>query len=239
MKCFQTKRLQDWQAFFYLLMLIFGGGSEIIHQSIFVTGDMAATAKNIMENEFLYRLAFMGGLIMMTSFTVLPLVLYKLLGSVDKNMAMLMVVFVLVSVPINMINLLNDYASIHLLSSAEYLSAFEASQLQAQAILYHDFYLHGYEIASIFFGLWLIPFGILVYKSGFLPRALGVLLVVGGCGLFLNVFVHFLLPGIQTVSIILLIPGTIAEVGAIFWLLIRGINESKVQLVSIVNNSFQ
>lgn len=218
--------------FFYLLMLVFGGSSEIIKQTIFISDDLAATAANIMANDFTYRLSFLSSLIMMTSFVFLALVLYKLLGSVNKNIAILMVVLVMVSVPINMLNLLNDYASLHLLSGAEYLSVFEKSQLQAQVMLYHDLYLHGYEIASIFFGLWLIPFGFLVYKSGFLPRTLGILLVAGGCGLFLNVFVHFLFPDSTIVSTILLIPGTVAEIGAILWLLIIGINESKVKVVS-------
>lgn len=225
-----NKKTARLAGFFYLLMLIFGGFAEIIRQKIYVAGDITATADNIMANEFLCRLAFISDIIMMTSFVLLPLVLYKLLVSVNKNMAVLMVIFVIVSVPLNMINLLNEYASLHMLSGENYLSVFEANQLQAQAMLYHDLYLHGYEIANIFFGLWLIPFGYLVCKSGFLPRALGVLLVTGGCGLFINVFVHFLLPDLTIINTILLIPGTIAEIGCILWLLIMGINQSKVKV---------
>jgi len=100
-------------------------------------------------------------------------------------------------------------------------------------MLYYDLYLHGYEIANVFFALWLVPLGMLVYKSGFLPRVLGILLVVGGCGLFLEVFIHFLFPNLIIVNTILLIPQTVAEFVFLIWTLIRGINESKVTSSSL------
>lgn len=217
----------------WLLMFIFGPIAQIVRSKLFVTGDMAATANNIMANQFLFRLGFVSDLIMMIIFLLLPLALYKLLSKVDKNLSILMVIFVIVSVPINMLNLLNEFSSLHLLSGAGYLSVFEAGQLQAQAMLSYDLYLHGYEIANIFFALWLVPLGLLVYKSGFFPRVLGVLLVVGGCGLFLNVFIHFLFPGYEIVNTILLIPQAIAEFTFTFWILIRGINESKVKAANL------
>jgi len=127
-------------------------------------------------------------------------------------------------------NLLNEFASLHLLS-AEYLRVFNDAQLQAKAMLSYDLYLHGYEIANIFFALWLVPLGLLVYKSDFLPRAMGILLIVGGSGLLINVFVHFLLPGHQIINDSLLIPQFFAEALFTLWILIRGINESKVKLV--------
>ncbi|MCX8129736.1 MAG: DUF4386 domain-containing protein [Clostridia bacterium] len=224
-----SKKTARLAGFFYLLMLVFGGFAEVVRQTLFVTGDMAATANNIVSNEFLYRFGIVSELIMMTCFVLLPLVLYKLLVSVNKNIAILMIIFAIVSVPINMLNLLNSYACLQLMSGAGYLNVFESSQLQAQAMLYHDMYLSGYEIASIFFGLWLVPFGFLVYKSGFLPRVLGFLLMIGGCGMFINVFAHFLFPSYQIVNTILLIPGTVAEISTILWLLVRAINESKIK----------
>lgn len=131
---------------------------------------------------------------------------------------------------INMINLLNEFSALHLLSGAQYLSAFTDAQLQAEAMLSYDLYLHGYEIANIFFGLWLIPLGLLVYKSEFLPKVLGIWLIIGGSGLLINVFVHFLFPSYMIVNIILLVPQTLAEILFTLWILIRGINESKVRL---------
>jgi hypothetical protein len=146
---------------------------------------------------------------------------------------MIMVILVMIGTAINMINLLNEFESFYLLSGAQYLSVFTVTQLQAQAMLAYDLYLHGYEIANIFFALWLVPLGLLVYKSEFLPRFQGVLLVVGGCSLLLNVFVHFLSPSYPMVNTILLIPQTIAEFLFLGWILIKGINESEVKAVKI------
>lgn len=214
----------------WLLMFVFGPIAQIIRSKLFVTGDMAATAQNIMSNEFLFRLGFISDLIMMVLLLLLPLVLYKLFHNVNKNLSVLMVVFVMVSVPINMLNLLNEYAAVHLLSGAEYLKAIGAEQLTANAMLSYDLYLHGYEIANVFFALWLIPLGLLVYKSVFLPKILGILLVIGGCGLLLEVFIYFLLPGNATINAILLIPQTISEFVFLLWILVKGINESKIKV---------
>lgn len=228
-----NKKTARLAGFLWLLMFVFGPIAQIIRSKLFLTGDMAATANNIMTNEFLFRVGFVSDLMMMIIYVLLPLALYKLLSTVNKNQAILMVIFVILGTSINMINLLNEFASLHLLSGAKYLSVFESAQLQAQSMLSYDLYLHGYEIANIFFGLWLIPLGLLVYKSGFIPRVLGILLVVGGCGLFLNVFIHFLFPGYEIVSTILLIPQTLSEFLFLAWLLIRGINESKVKAANL------
>lgn len=225
-----NKKTSRLAGLIWLLMFIFGPIAQIIRSKLFVTGDMAATAQNIMSNEFLFRLGFISDLIMMVLLLLLPLVLYKLFHNVNKNLSVLMVVFVMVSVPINMLNLLNEYAAVHLLSGAEYLKAIGAEQLTANAMLSYDLYLHGYEIANVFFALWLIPLGLLVYKSDFLPKILGILLVIGGCGLLLEVFIYFLLPGNETINAILLIPQTISEFVFLIWILVKGINESKVKV---------
>ena len=222
----RNKKTARLAGLLWFLMCVFGPIAQIIRDKLFVTGDMAATANNIMANEFLFRLGFVSDLTMMTIFVLPPLVLYKLLSTVNKNLSMPMVIFAMVGTAINMINLLNEFESLHLLSGAEYLSAFTVTQLQAQAMLAYDLYLHGYEIANIFFALWLVPLGLLVYKSDFLPRPfLGILLMVGGCGLLMSVFVHFLFPSYPIANTILLIPQTIAEFSVLAWLLIRGINQ--------------
>ncbi len=209
----------------WLLMFVFGPIAQIIRDKLFVTRDMGAVANNIIGNEFLFRIGFVSDLIMMIIYVLLSLVLYKLFSTVNKNLSTLMVIFVIIGTSINMINLLNEFASLHLLSGAEYLTVFNAAQLQSKAMLSYDLYLHGYEIANIFFALWLLPLGLLVYKSGFLPRFMGILLIVGGSGLFINVLVHFLFPSYPIVNTILLIPQTLAEALFTLWILIRGINE--------------
>jgi hypothetical protein len=227
-----NKRTARLAGLVWLLMCVFGPIAQIIRSKLFITGDMGATAENIMSNEFLFRLGFVSDLVMMVLYLLLPLVLYKLFKSVDKNLSTLMVVLVMVSVPINMLNLLNEFAAFHVLSGAEYLKVIGANQLMAEAMLSYDLYLHGYEIANVFFALWLVPLGLLVYKSHFLPKVLGILLVVGGFSLFLEVFIYFLLPGFETLNTILLIPQTFSEFALLIWLLTKGINESKVKTVN-------
>lgn len=229
---FPNKKTARLAGFLWLLMFVFGPIAQIVRCKLFVFGDMAATANNIMANEFLFRLGFVSDLIMMTIFMLLPLVLYKLLSTVNKNLSILMVIFVIIGTSINLINLLNEFTSLHLLSGAEYLNVFTTAQLQAKAMLSYDIYLHGYEIANIFFALWLVPLGLLVYKSDFLPKVLGIFLMVGGGGLLINVIVHFLFPNYLIINTILLIPQTLAEVFFTLWILIRGIDESKFELVS-------
>ena len=225
-----NKKTARLAGFLWLLMFVFGPIAQIIRDKLFVSGDMGVTASNIMAHEFLFRLGFVSDLIMMIIYMLLSLVLYKLLSTVNKDLSILMVIFVIIGTSINMSNLLNEFAALQLLSGAEYLSVLNDAQLQAQAMLAYDLYLHGYEIANIFFALWLVPLGLLVYKSDFLPRALGIMLIVGGSGLLINVFVHFLFPSYLIVNTILLIPQTIAEALFTLWILIRGINESKVKL---------
>ncbi len=214
----------------WLLMFVFGPIAQIIRDKLFVTGDMVATANNIIGNVFLLRIGFVSDLVMMIIYMFLPLVLYKLLCKVNQSLSILMIIFVMLGTSINMINLLNEFAPLQLLSGAEYLSVFSDAQLQAKTLLSYDLYLHGYEIANIFFALWLVPLGLLVYKSNFLPKVLGILLIVGGSGLLINVFVHFLFPDYPIVNTILLIPQILAEALFTLWILIRGINESKVKV---------
>ena len=132
-----------------------------------------------------------------------------------------MVIFALVSVPITMLNQLNQFAALMLLSGADYLTVFTADQLQAQVMFFLDLSEAGVFIVQIFWGLWLLPFGYLVYKSGFLPRILGVLLMIGCFGYLIDFFTFFLLPNFDT---------TVSEftgLGEFFillWLLIKGVN---------------
>lgn len=229
-----NKKTARLAGFLWLLMFIFGPIAQMIRSELFITGDMVATANNIISHEFLFRVGFVSDLVMMIIYVLLPLALYKLLSGVDKNLAVIMIIFVVLGTSINMLNLSNEFTSLYLLSGIKYLSVFELPQLQAQSMLYYDLYLHGYEIANIFFALWLIPLGVLVYKSKFIPRFLGALLVVGGCGLLLNVFIYFLFPGSEIISIILLIPQTLSEFAFLVWLLIRGVNESKIRTATLL-----
>ncbi len=132
-----------------------------------------------------------------------------------------MVIFFLVAVPIAMLNQLNQFAALLLLSGADYLTVFTADQLQALVHLFLDLHEHGISIAGIFWGLWLFPMGYLVFKSGFLPRILGVLLIIGCFGYLIDSFTFFLLPNYEVDIALFTFWG---EVLLPLWLLIKGVN---------------
>jgi uncharacterized protein DUF4386 len=149
------------------------------------------------------------------------LALYRLLKPVSKDMASLMVVFLLLSVPIGMLNELNHIAVLLLVSGANYLTPFTTSQLQALILLFHDLHTGGLNIAQVFWGLWLFPMGYLVFKSGFLPKVLGILLIIGCFGWLADSFAAFLLPNLG------LKIGMFTGLGEVLlplWLVIKGVN---------------
>jgi len=192
-----------------------------VHPKLLVPGDAVTTANNIMAFGSLFRLSIVSALIIQVVNIFVVLVLFKLLKQVNKNLALLMVIFILLGVPIQMFNQLNHSATLILLSGADYLTAFGADQLQALVPLFLDLYDHGIEIAGIFWGLWLFPMGYLVYRSGYLPRILGVLLIIGGFGYLIESVTTFLFPNFEATI------GWFTFWGEILfplWLLIKGVN---------------
>jgi hypothetical protein len=212
----------------YLLLGVFGAFGIMYIPSLIVLGDAAATAKNIMASESLFRFSFVSGLIAQTIFIFLVLVLYKLLKPVNKNHALLMVVFALVSVPITMLNQVNQISVLLLLSGADHLSAFSVDQIQAQVMFYLGVAENGVAIAQIFWGLWLLPFGYLIFKSGFLPKVLGILLMIGCFGYLFDVFSFFLFPNSRTpISHFT----SIGELIFPLWVLIKGISSESLSSI--------
>ena len=149
------------------------------------------------------------------------LALYQLLKPVNKNMARLMVIFLLLGVPIAMLNELNQFAVLLLSSSADSQRVFTADQLHALVLLFTNLHDNGINIAGIFWGLWLFPMGYLVFKSGFLPRILGILLMIGCVGYLIQSFAAFLLPNLAVNIALFTFWG---EVLFPLWLLIKGVN---------------
>ena len=149
----------------YLIVIVAGVFAQFfVRSKLIVPGDATATANNILASQMLFRIGFVSDLITFTCFVLLPLALYVLLKPVNKNLASLMVIFVLASVPISFINMLNHFAPLLLLSGADYLTVFGADQLHALVMFFFDLYTSGVGIATIFHGLWLLPLGYLVYK---------------------------------------------------------------------------
>lgn len=206
----------------YLLLAIFGGGAEfLVRQSMIVPGDAAATASNILAAEWTFRLGFLAELAGQVVFIYLVMALYSILKPVNRYQAVLMVTFVVIAVTITCLNMLNQFAALFFLGEPGYLSVFNGEQLQALALLFLNMHKAGYLIAQVFFGLWLLPLGILVYKSGFFPRLLGILLVVACAGYLADVVIYALFP---TVDLVLSEFTFIGELLLLFWLLVKGVN---------------
>ena len=175
-----------------------------------------------MASEMLFRLGIVGNLFTFIANIFLALALYQLLKVVNKNVASLMVILFLVGVPIAMLNELTQLAVLQLLGDAGYLQAYADNQLQALAYLFLRLHDQGLLIAHIFFGLWLLPMGYLVYKSSFIPRIVGVLLGIAGVGYVVQSFAAFLGYNVN----IILFTG-LGELVFLLWLLIKGVDTER------------
>ena len=134
---------------------------------------------------------------------------------------MLMVIFALAALPIAMLNELNHFAVLLLLNGTDYLKVFRIDQLYSQVMFFLDLGHYGAFIAAIFWGLWLLPMGYLVFKSGFLPRIIGVLLIIAGFGYIIDSAALFLLPDLNINISQFTFYG---ELLMLLWLLIKGVN---------------
>lgn len=213
--------------FFYLIYLITTIPSDLCRDSFIVFGDAAATAKNIMASAWLFRLSFVGDLLSAVFFLLAAWALYTLLKSVNKDLALLFLLLNLGGVAVYSINLLNQFAAVLLLSGADYLNVFQPDQLQSLAMFFLNLHHNGYWIAQIFFGAWLFPLGYLVYKSGFLPRILGSVMMIHFVGWTTTTLQFFLFPGFGAILYLTGPLGFISEFGLTLWLLIKGIKEQK------------
>ena len=195
-------------------------GLVYVPAMLLVPGDAAATANNIVASESLFRLGFMSNLITFTVNVFVAVLLYKLLKPVNRGIASLMVILILIGLAIGMLNELNQFAALLILGT-DHLSAFTAAQSQVLAALFLDLYQHGFNIAHIFWGLWLFPMGYLIIRSGFLPKVIGILLIVAGMGYLVDFTLFFLVPDVVlNVSSFTFV----GEVALLLWLLIRGVN---------------
>jgi hypothetical protein len=212
----------------YIIMdifMIFSG--MIADPKIYVPGDAVATTGNILASEWLFRLDVVSNLVGPIIFLFLVLALYNLFKSVDKGQARLMVILVVVSVPVVFLYTLFQYVPILLLSGAGHLSVFNPAQLQTLSMVFFDMYENGVQIAEVFWGLWLIPLGLLVYKSGFVPKVLGVLLFIGCLGHLLSFLSTFLFPNISAILIPIAETVMLGELPIFLWLLIKGVKDQQ------------
>ena len=223
-----NKRTARIAGVLYLIVVLAGIFSlAYVPSQLHVAGDAAATVGNIAAHESLFRLGIVAGVICYLAFLLLPLVLYKLLSPYGKVAAVLMLVFATVSVPISLMATGNKLTVLSLLGDAAYLKVFTEEQLLVQVMLSLEAYRNGLKVAEVFWGLWLLPFGYLVYKSGILPKVLGVLLMLGCFGYLIGIIGVLLFAGYaeSTLARFVGIPASVGEIGICLWLLVMGARE--------------
>ena len=213
--------------FLYLLLVIVGPLRLMyIPSKLFVHGNASATAANIATHETLFRLGIVGDLFCGTILIFIVLALYRLFKGVDQNLAVLVVILGgVLPAAIDFFTVLNDAAALILVRGADFLSVFDKPQREALAMLFLRMHDQEMFAAMIFWGLWLIPLGILVYRSRFLPRFLGVWLIVNGVGYLVNSFTGLLLPRYQNAVGNFTFPALTGELVFVLWLLIKGAKE--------------
>lgn len=219
------KKIAKAAAFVFLLIFFLGMSTELfIRPGIIVPGDAAATVWNIAASEALFRLSLMSDLVRQILLMLLPLVLYKLFKPVNKTVAALMVIFALVGVSISMLNELNHFAVLLLSSGSDYLTAFKADQLNALVMFFLELRKYGTYIPQLL-SFWVLLLGYLVFRSGFLPRILGVMLMLSGLCYVGTAVLFLLLPNFN--AMILGLFAFIGESLFYLWLLIKGVKKQK------------
>ena len=202
-----------------------------VPSKLIVRGNAAATADNIMAHETMFRLSIFGDLMGQVIFICLAIALYRLLSNVNKTWAALMVAFVLVSAAVGFLNTLNDVAAVILFRGDEFLSVFDTPQRNALGMLFIRLHTQGIFIDEIFWGLWLFPFGLLVFRSGFLPRFIGVWLMINCFGYVALSVIALFFPDYYQAAFRYSQPVLFGELVVMLWLLIKGAKvESSPQL---------
>lgn len=218
-----TKNPGRFAGVLYLLTSIVGFfAMGYIPRKLIVDGDATATASNIVAHETLFRLGIAGELIGQAGFIFVALALYELFKGVNRRHASLMVTLIVVSIPIAFLNELNAMAALLLARGGDFVSAFDKPQRDGLAMLFIHLHNHGFGVAEMFWGLWLFPLALLVYRSRFLPRLLGVWLAIGGCAWLTLSLTGILLPQYQSTVFTMSQPALLGEVAFFLWLIIKG-----------------
>jgi len=213
----------------YLIIIVLGiFGEAFVRDRIFVSGDAAATAANLRSLESLWRFGIATELFLLICAIALTLIFYVLLRPISKELALLAVFFNLVSLAVEAVAALDLVAALFPLGNAGYLKAFPPEQLYAMASLAIKSHSYGFGVALIFFGCTCLILGYLIFKSGFLPKALGVLMQIAGLSYLTDSFALILAPTFANrIFPAVLVPAFVGEASLCLWLLVKGVNVEK------------
>jgi uncharacterized protein DUF4386 len=212
----------------YLMIIIAGALGEIfIRGKLIVSGDAMSTANNIMASQSLWRIGIAGDLLMHVCDVPLMLIFYILLKPVNKNLALLAVLFNLIQTAVLVANKLNLLMPLFLLGNADYLKAFESNQLYALTYLFIKVHDYGFGIGLIFFGFACLIYGYLLFRSSYFPRTLGVLMAIAGLSYLTNSFTLILAPAYAGTIFPILVLALIGELSLCLWLIVKGVDLPK------------
>ena len=225
-----NKRMALIAGTLYLTVIICGIFAEkYVRFTLVNLTNAAETVRNIKDNEMLFRMGFVADLIMQLAYFLLPMALYQLFKKTSRAMAGLMVLSVTVAVAIMCSNMLNHYAPLLLLDQNGYVNAFNVDQIHSTVLFYIQMHTIGYHIAQLFFGLWLLPLGYLVFKSDKFPKIIGLFLIIGCFGYLSDFILYFLLPEKSSaVSEYITAPADLGEFSLCLYLLIQGVKGTKI-----------
>ena len=222
----RSARLAGW---LYLIMFITGPLSILLVDSnIIVSGNAAATAQNLVDHEALFRAGILGQLIVLLLDMALAVLLYIVLKPVNRTLALMAAAARLVMTSMRGINLVFRFIALMLAGGTGYLEAMETSQLHTLAMLFLEAFNMGFSLDLVFFSVHLILVGILVWRSGYIPGVIGVLLLIAGLSYLTDSLTGTVLPELDAIFVpVLMIPAVIGELAFMLWLVIRGISKSK------------
>lgn len=217
----------------YLLIIVAGLFGEVfVRNELIVSGDATATAANITSFEWLWRAGIAGNLFHLVCAVALTLIFYVLLKPVSRNLALLATFFNLISIGLEVASKLFLVAALFPLENGEYLKAFEPEQLHALAYLSIQAHSYGFGLSLIFFGCECLVLGYLIFRSGYLPKLLGVLMQIAGLSYLTNSFALLLNPTFAALIFpAILVPAFIGEASLCLWLIVKGVNVEKWHLL--------
>lgn len=215
----------------YLYIFAAGMFAELfVRSKLIVSTDATLTASNIMANEALFRLGFSGELLHLAFDVVVAVILYALLRPIDRNIALLAAFMRFACDIVLAVSSLSHFAALKLLADAEYLNTFTPDQLHTLALVALKLHGDGYAISLVFFGFACLSLGYLIFRSGFLPRTIGVLMAIAGVCYLFNSFSHFLSPAFAaTLFPGIFVPIFVAELSLALWLTVKGVDVAKWQ----------
>lgn len=224
-----NKNLARVAGLFYLIVIATGLFAEVfVRQALKVSGDAMATAHNIQSSEMLFRYGFTADLVNFVIGLPCVIIIYFLFKPVNKNLAKLAIIFVVIQTAIIAVNLLFQMIPLLLLNGDKYLNTFEPNQLATLLLLSLEIQALGYGIGLVFFGFYCLIIGYLIFKSAIVPRILGILYAISGAGYLVNSFVMFLSKDFDNpLFVYLAIPIFIGELSFCLWLLIMGVKEKE------------